>query len=61
MATPLLPQVEAMDRHVKPYIIGKRAGFDLLPRTVKVAIDKFPRSDKFQLSIWMSNLGNGLK
>jgi len=25
------------------------------------AVDKFPRSGKFQLSIWMSNLRNGLK
>ena len=52
MATPLLPQVEAMDRHVKPYIIGKRTGFDLFPRTdkrvlisfrePKNALDQFP-------------------
>ena len=55
MATPLLPQVEAMDRHVKPYIIGKRTGFDLFPRTdkrvlisfrePKNALDQFPRTN----------------
>lgn len=42
MPTPQLMQVEAMNRYVKSHIIiGKRAGFDLFPRTVKVAIDKF--------------------
>jgi hypothetical protein len=52
MPTPLLSQVEAMGRYVKPHIIGKRAGFDLFPRTVKGvlisshepknALDQFP-------------------
>jgi hypothetical protein len=41
MITPLLLQVEAMDRYMKPHIIDKRAGFDLFPRTGKGAIDKF--------------------
>ena len=55
MPTPLLPQVEAMGRYVKTRIIGKRAGLDLFPRTVKGflisfrepknALDQFPRTN----------------
>ena len=55
MATQLEPQVEAMGRYVKSHIIGKRAYFDLFPRTVKRflisfrepknAIDQFPRTN----------------
>ena len=56
MPTPQLMQVEAMNRYVKSHIIiGKRAGFDLFPRTVKGflisfrepknALDQFPRTN----------------
>ena len=55
MATQLEPQVEAMGRYVKSHIIGKRAYFDLFPRTVKRflisfrepknGIDQFPRTN----------------
>jgi hypothetical protein len=54
MPTPLLPQVEAMGRHVKPHIMGKKACFDVFPRTdkrvlisfrePKNALDQFPRT-----------------
>jgi hypothetical protein len=63
MATPLLPQVEAMDRHVKPYIIGKRTGFDLFPRTdkrvlisfrePKNALDQFPHTNGADFCLFM--------
>ena len=55
MPTPQLMQVEAMGRYVKTRIIGKRAGLDLFPRTVKGflisfrepknALDQFPRTN----------------
>jgi hypothetical protein len=55
MITQLKLQVEAMDGYMKPHIIGKRAGFDLFPRTVKgflisfheppKALEQFPRTN----------------